>query len=58
MNPMEKYFEELRVLREHVLEQTMCDVCHGEFPDEEMNFDPNVRDGAPVCNECYAMLTD
>ena len=53
-NPMEKFFEEWRKLGERILEQTMCDVCHDEFPDEELRYDPNIRDGAPVCNECYA----
>jgi len=50
MNPMEKYFEELG---ERVLEQTMCDVCLDEFPDEELHYDPDIRSGAPVCDECY-----
>ena len=54
MNPMEKYFEELRALGESVLEQTMCDVCLDEFPGEEMNYDPQIRDGAPVYEDCYA----
>jgi formylmethanofuran dehydrogenase subunit E len=54
-NPMEKLFEELGA---KVLEQTMCDNCLGEFPDEEMRYDPNVRDGAPVCQECYELLTN
>ena len=50
MNPMEKYFEELS---ERVLEQTMCDICLGEFPDEDLHYDPAIRSGAPVCDECY-----
>jgi hypothetical protein len=53
-NPIEKLFEELGA---KVLEQTMCDVCLGEFPDEELNYDPKVRDGKPLCNECHATLT-
>jgi hypothetical protein len=54
-NPMEKLFEELKA---KVLEQTMCDNCLGDFPDDEMNYDPNVRNGAPVCKECYEILTN
>jgi formylmethanofuran dehydrogenase subunit E len=53
--PMEKLFEELGA---KVLEQTMCDNCLDEFPEEEMYFDPNVRDGKPVCKECYEFLTN
>jgi len=51
---MEKFFEEWRKLDERVLEETMCDECLQFFPDEDMRFDPNINDGKPVCNECYA----
>jgi hypothetical protein len=54
MNAMEKFFAEFA---EKVLEQTMCDVCLQEFPDEEMRYDEAIRDGAPVCARCYARLT-
>jgi len=39
---MEKFFEEWRKLDEGVLTRSMCDVCYGEFPDEDMRFDPVV----------------
>ena len=54
---MEKFFEELRELGKRVLEQTMCDECLEEFPDEEMRYDPNIHDGKPVCGDCYARLS-
>jgi formylmethanofuran dehydrogenase subunit E len=54
-NPMEEYFEELAA---KVLEHTMCDNCHDEFPDDEMRYDPDVRGGAPVCKECYETLSN
>ena len=58
MRPMEKFFEEWRKLAEGVLTRSMCAACYGEFPDEEMRFDHGVRNGAPFCNNCHAMLTD
>ena len=55
-NPSDnKPFEEFAA---NVLNRTMCDNCLDEFPDDEMNYDPKVRDGAPVCNECYADWTN
>jgi len=48
----------LEELAAKVLEQTMCDICLDEFPDEELNHDPAIRDGAPVCNECYGEFAE
>ena len=58
MNPMEKYFEELRELGERVLEETMCDSCFDFLPDEEMVYDPNIHDGRPICGACYSRLAE
>ena len=57
MNPMEKFIEDLRELGEMTLESTMCDLCLEHMPDDQMNYDPQVRDGAPVCDDCYRKLT-
>ena len=54
---MEEFFEEWRQLDEGVLVRSMCDACYGEFPDEDMRFDPDVHEGKPVCPDSYARLS-
>lgn len=53
-NPFEKPFAEFAA---DAFDSPTCDNCGDDIPADEANYNPEVRGGAPLCNECYAILT-